>query len=201
VFSLETIANLTVKDYLAQLAAPVFPAPAVGSAAATTAAMAAALVEMSSEITRKKDRKQEKELGKLIEELQTIRQHCLALATEDMAAYWEVVQANKEKEEFPAAHEAAMKKATDTLVAVVKDCEFILTSIEELIPTCYKKVLGDLLGSTYLAEAAANTARRGVEINLQVINDQNYIKEAAASVRDSYQKCCEAKEKIIASCP
>lgn len=198
---MDKIANLTVNDYLNKLAAPVFPGPAVGSAAATTAAMAAALVEMSYAITLKKDMKQLENLEAFIKELTDIRRLCLAIATEDVLAYGEVVKAAKLKKESPTEFERAMKRATDTLVAIVKNCESILTNIEQVVQTCYEKVLGDLAGSAFLAEAAANTARAGVEVNLQQISDQNYKKGVTASVQKSYKKCLAIKEKIIAKMP
>lgn len=194
-----SITNLAVNDFIEKLAAPTFPNPAVGSAAAIAGAMAAALVEMSYEITIKKAEEQQEGLIKYIKELREIRQHCLLLATEDMKAYDEVVNATRLKEKYPNEYETAMKNATDTLVRVVKNCELILAHVQQVIETCYVKVLGDLAGSAYLAEAAAAAAKTGVEVNLKLITDKDYKKEVSILVQSSYKKSSETKDKIIAA--
>lgn len=193
-----TIDNLTVHEYLEKMAEPSFPGPAAGSAAATTAAMAAALLEMACEVTMKKD-EQKRNLAKTLKDIQDIRKHCLALATEDMKAYAEVVKATKSKKEFPEEYEVAMQKATDPLVAIVKNCNLILTEIEQVAKVCFVKVLGDLTGSAYMAEAAAAAAKGGVEVNLHLLHDEQYKENVLKVVGESYRNCYETKGRIIAT--
>ncbi|MDP4128023.1 MAG: cyclodeaminase/cyclohydrolase family protein [Bacillota bacterium] len=195
---LYSIDNLTVNEYLEKLAEPNFPGPASGSAAATIAAMAAALLEMSCEVTMKKD-EQQSNLMETIKDMKEMRKHCLFLATEDMTAYAEVVRAMKAKKESPEKYEEAMKNATDTLVAIVKDSHSILTQIEKVIKTCFIKIWGDLAGSTYMAEAAAAAAKQGVEINLRLLHDERYKEEVQNLVLESYRNCAETKDRIIAT--
>jgi formiminotetrahydrofolate cyclodeaminase len=196
--SLDSIENLTVNEYLKKLAAPNFPGPASGSAAATAAAMAAALLEMSCEVTLNKD-EQKSNLKECLKNAAAIRNHCLFLATEDMQAYAEVVKAAKLKKEFPEEYEIAMKNATDTLLSIVKNCESLLTQIEQAACICYIKVLGDLGGGAFLAEAAAAAAKQGVEINIHLLKDDDYKKNALESVRQSYKNCSETKDRIVAT--
>lgn len=194
------ITNLSVSEYLDKLAAPIFPGPAVGSAAATAAAMAAALLEMSYEITIKKDEEQQENLRKCKKEIKDIRQQCLFLATEDMKAYAEVIKVTRKKEDYPYEYETAMKKATDTLIGVIQNCEPILTGIKQFVPSCYVKVLGDLAGSAYLAEAAAGIAKEGIEVNLKGISDEVYKKEVSKLAHDSCKMISEIKDKILQLC-
>jgi len=195
--SLYSIDSLTVSEYLEKLAAPNFPGPASGSAAATVAAMAAALLEMSCQVTMNKD-EQQRNLPKFLKTIEVIRKNCLYLATEDMKAYAEVVRATKSKKEFPDEYEVAMKNATEPLVSIVKNCDSILVRIEQVVSTCYIKVLGDLGGSAYMAEAAAAAAKQGVEVNLKLLYDKSYKKNVLNSVRESYRHCSETKDRIVA---
>lgn len=191
---MERIDHLTIHDYLEKLASPSFPGPASGSAAATVAAMAAALLEMSCRVTLQKGVETNPNSINIIEE---IRRQCLDLATEDMMMLTEVIRAAKTKKELPDKYEMAMKNATDTLVSIVKNCEFILTQIEQLIPVCNKKVLGELMGSTYMAEAAATSAKLGVEANLPFLHDEYYKENVLAIICKNYRHCTEAKDRII----
>jgi formiminotetrahydrofolate cyclodeaminase len=176
------------------MAAASFPSPASGSAAATVAAMALALLEMSCKVTMKKSGEN---LPISLNELGEIRQQCLYLATEDMITLTEVVRAAKSKADFPDRYENAVKKATEPLVAIVENCELILTLIEQLIDNSSKKVLGELAGSAYMAEAAAASAKLGIEINLGLLNDENYKEDVMINILGSYRKGTEAKDRIL----
>lgn len=189
---------MTVNEYLEKLAAPNFPGPASGSAAATVAAIAAALLEMSCKVTINKD-EQKRNLMKPLKNIEAIRKHCLSLATEDMKAFAEVIRTTKSKKESPDEYEAALKNATETLVAIVKNCDSILTQIERLVNTCYIKVLGDLAGSAYIAEAAAAASKQGVEFNLQLLHDEHYKKNVLSFVRESYRNISQTKDRIVAA--
>lgn len=160
--------------------------------------MAAALLEMSCAATVKKD-VQKRSLTDTMKAMEAVRKHCLFLATEDMRAYAEVVRAAKSKKEFPDLYEAVMKSATDTLVSIVKNCESILKQTEEVVGHCYAKVLGDIAGSAYMAEAAAGASKQGVEVNLRLLRDEHYKNEVLGIVRESCQNCSEAKNRILAA--
>jgi len=193
-----SIDRLKVDEYLDQLASPCFPGPACGSAAATVAAMAAALLEMSYAVTMQKD-EQKSDLVPSLKDASAIRKHCLNLATEDMQAYAEVVRAAKTKQELPGQYEAGMQKATDTLAAIVANCQAMLKLIESLVDICYVKVLGDLGGSAYLAAAAAAAAKQGVQVNLGLVQDELYKENVLNFVLESYRNSSAAKERIIAA--
>lgn len=197
-FSLYSIDSSTVDEYLEKMAAPSFPGPASGCAAATSTAMAAALLEMSLEVTMKKN-EQHRNLEESLKDIETIRKRCLILATEDMKAYAEVVKASKSKKEFPDKYQDAMKNAIDPLVSIVKNCELILTQVEHVVNICYIKVLGDLVGSAYMAEAAAGAAKYGVEVNLKLLHDNSYKNDVLNIVRESYRNSSEIKDRIVAA--
>ena len=194
---MENIECLTVKDFLVQIALPTFPGPASGSVSATTAAMAASLLEMGIKITMRKDEKQ-CSLAKNLDYIENIRAQCISLATEDIEAYQEVIKASKSRKTHPEEFEVAMKNATETLVAIVRYSNIIITELEHLINTSYIKVLGgDLGGSAYMAEAAAAAAKLGVEINLRLIQDESYKTKKLKSINENYENCVETKERIL----
>jgi formiminotetrahydrofolate cyclodeaminase len=193
-----SIDSLIVSEYLEKMAEPGFPSPVGGSAVATSAAMAAALVEMACKVTMNKDEKK-RNLMEPLKNVEAIRKHCLFLATEDMKALSEVIRVAKSKNEFPDEFEVAMKNATDTLVSIVRDCNSILTQIEQGANTWYIKVLGELAVSTYMAEAAAAAAKRAVEVNLHLLRDENYKKDVLNVINESYRKSSETKNRILAA--
>ncbi|WP_442599898.1 cyclodeaminase/cyclohydrolase family protein [Neobacillus sp. D3-1R] len=190
---LDQIECLTVQEYMEKLAAPDFPGPASGSAAATVAAMAAALLEMSCKVTL---RKGGENIPISLKQIEDVRNQCLALATEDMKTLSEVVKTSKSKADFPDEYEEAMKKATDTLVSVVKNSEIILTGVEQFIHLSNKRVLGELAGSANMAESAAASAKYGVKVNLSLIQDEFYKENAWAIVRESFRNSTEMKQRI-----
>lgn len=189
---LDHIDCLTVHEYLEKLAAPDFPGPASGSAA-TVAAMAAALLEMSCKVTI---RKGGENIPISLKHIEDVRNQCLALATEDMKTLAEVVKAAKSKADFPDEYEKAMKNATNTLVSVVKNCEMILTGVEQFFHLSNKRVLGELAGSANMAEAAAVSAKHGVKVNLSLIHDEFYKEKVWAIVCESYQNSTEMKQRM-----
>ncbi|HYK74202.1 MAG TPA: cyclodeaminase/cyclohydrolase family protein [Pseudoneobacillus sp.] len=187
------IDDLTIYEYLEKLAAPDFPGPASGSAAATVAAMAAALLEMSCKVTI---RKGVENIPLSLKNIADVRNQCLTLATVDMKTLAEVVKTAKCKTDFPDEYEEAMKNATDTLVAVVKNCEIILTGVEQFLPLANKRVFGELAGSANMAETAAASAKFGVKVNLSLIHDEFYKENVWAVVRESFQNSTELKQRI-----
>jgi len=116
-----------------------------------------------------------------------------------MKAYAEVVSAAKAKQELPDRYEVGMQKATDTLAAIVSNCQALLKLIESLVEISYVKVLGDLGGSAHLAEAAAAAAKQGVQVNLGLVQDELYKKNVLTAVLESYKNSSAAKERIIAA--
>ena len=190
------IDDLTVNDYLEKMAVCDFPGPAAGSAAATTAAMAAALLEMSCDGSLRKSGdnpllKESIKMGKMI------RKRCQELADVDMEAYGEVIKAAKNKGDDPKAYELAMKQATEPFVEILRSCHDLLNQIEKIVDTSFAKVLGDLVGGTYLAEAAAAASKSGVEVNVMLIKDEAFKASILPEARRLYENSHAAKERIL----
>lgn len=191
---MENIKHLKLDEFLEKLASTDFPSPASGSAVAAVAAMSAALLEMSCKVTIKKG---VEDVPISIHTIEENLQQCLIIGTEDIEALADVIRKTKSKKEFPGEYEEAMKHATDTLVSLVEKCELILTQIEKFIHSSNKKVLGELACSAYLAEAAAVSAKIGVESNLILLRDEPYKKKVLAHIRECSRNCVEIRNRII----
>lgn len=181
---MERIENLTVETFLKELAEPSFSGPASGSAAATIAGMSVALLEMSYKVTMKKS---EVNLPIDIDKLVEVRHQCLTLATEDMEVLDSIIKAIKTKKEFPEIYETAVKNATETLICMIKNLEWIMKQIEQFIPICVKSVIPELIASAHMANAALESAKLGVEANLNLLQDVSYIENTQNIIQNIFK--------------
>lgn len=193
---MDKIKDLTVDVYLKKMAVCDFPSPAAGSAAATAAAMAAALLEMSCDGSLRKHG----ENALLKESLgvgERLRAACLDLADEDIIAYGRVIAAAKDKKADPQAYQEAMKGATEPFLDILSHCHTLLVQIEKIIGSSFSRVLGDLVGGVYLAEAAAAASKSGVEVNLALVTDPAFKEKHLPAARALYQTCLDLKGNIL----
>lgn len=191
---MERIDQLSVETFVKKLAEDTFPSPASGSAAATIAAMAASLLEMSCKVTMKKGRELQVDLDKVRE----VRKSCLALATEDMEVLAAIIQAGKKRKEDPDSYEKAVVNATETLVSMAEQCEYILKEIKEVISVCDKRVFAELIGACEMAGAAGKSAILGVEANLYLLDDGPYKEEVQNKIRKTSKTYNILTEEIMA---
>ncbi|MDD3306603.1 MAG: DUF924 family protein [Acetobacterium sp.] len=191
------ISELTVADYLTKMSVCDFPGPAAGSAAATAVAMAAALLEMSCDGSLRKNGANPL-LTESIALGAEIRKAGLILADTDMTAYGQVIVAAKNKANDREAYEAAMKDATEPFIEILRHCHSLLDQIEKVIKGSFSRVLGDLVGGAYLAEAAAVASKSGIEVNLMLISDEDYKTRYQTEAVTLYQACADRKAKILA---
>ena len=191
------ISELTVANYLAKMSVCDFPGPAAGSAAATAAAMAAALLEMSCDGSLRKNGENPL-LAESIAIGTAVRQACLILADTDMTAYGQVIVAAKNKATDWEAYETAMKGATEPFIQILRHCHRLLVQIEKVIKGSFSRVLGDLVGGAYLAEAAAVASKSGIDVNLMLIHDAEFKTRYQTEAQTLYQACTEIKAAILA---
>jgi formiminotetrahydrofolate cyclodeaminase len=72
----------------------------------------------------------------------------------------------------------------------------ILTEVEQFFPQSNKRVFWELVGSANMAKTAAASAKHGVKINLSFRQDEIYKEHVWNTVRKSYQKSTEMKQRI-----
>jgi glutamate formiminotransferase len=181
-----------VEPFVEQLAAPT-ATPGGGSASAAAAAMAAGLAHMVAAMSRGKKAylQYEKELSEAIARLTQLREEMKAAIDEDAESYNAVVKAFKDSKTMEAAAGEkaitdAAKGATAVPLRVAERAKEIEQIAGKLRPVTNPKMASDLTVATALAKAAMEGALANVEINLEGLNDAEFVaatRERAKALR------------------
>lgn len=175
-----------VEPFIEQLAAPT-ATPGGGSASAAAGAMAAGLAHMVATMSRGKKAylPYEAQLSEAIARLATLREELKVAIDEDAQAFEMVMKA------FKAARDAAdpdavllpaSKQATMVPLRVAQKSHEVKQWAEKLEPITNPKMASDLTVSKALAGAAITGALANVEINLQDLGDEAFVKQVRAQV-------------------
>lgn len=191
---MKTMAEQTLTDFLAALAAPT-PAPGGGAAAAISGATAAALVEMVAGLSIKKspDGAEAALQQRTAAQMATLRAELLTLADDDANAYNAFIQAMrlpKVEEHERDARSRAMSAAAEHAAKVpLKTLRAITAAAEAarlLTGRSLVSAASDLDVALRFARAAGLSAADNVEANLPFIDDPEtratLANQAAASV-------------------
>jgi formiminotetrahydrofolate cyclodeaminase len=191
---MKTMAEQTLTDFLAALAAPT-PAPGGGAAAAISGATAAALVEMVAGLSIKKspDGAEAALQQRTAAQMATLRAELLTLADDDANAYIAFIQAMrlpKVEEHERDARSRAMSAAAEHAAKVpLKTLRAITAAAEAarlLTGRSLVSAASDLDVALRFARAAGLSAAENVEANLPFIDDPEtratLANQAAASV-------------------
>lgn len=169
--------DLTIGDFLGQLAARV-PAPGGGATAALHAAQAAALLAM---VARYSDgaRYDAGLMNRVVTEADGLREEALRLAQADAEAFGAVGEAYrlpKDTDEQKAARSEAIASAVAGAAQppadVIRLSVLIVSLAEDLLPTGNRNVITDVAAAAEAARAAAVTALVNVEVNVRGIADE-----------------------------
>ena len=175
-----------VEPFIEQLAAPT-AVPGGGSASAAAGAMAAGLAHMVATMSRGKKAyvQYEQQLSEAIASLSTLREELKAAIDEDAKAFEEVMKAFKSAKEAPdpaAVTTPATKQATLVPLGVAERSREVKQWAEKLAPITNPRMASDLTVSKALADAAIAGAVANVEINLQDLPDETFVKQMRAKV-------------------
>ncbi len=163
------------------------PTPGGGTAAAVTGAMGAALVAMLANLTigRKKYADHEELMTAIAEEAEIERSRLLELAADDAAAYEAVGAAFKmpkdsdeEKAARTQAIQSALKGACDVPLAVMERCLEVIGLAKTSVQHGNKNAISDGAAGAEFARSALRVAGYNVKINLAMIKDEEYAKQA-----------------------
>jgi formiminotetrahydrofolate cyclodeaminase len=178
--------DLTIADFLGQLAARV-PAPGGGATAALHAAQAAALLAMVARYSDGATYDAEL-MSRVVTEADGLAGEALTLAEADAAAFGAVAGAYrlpKDTDEQRAARSAAIAEATAGAARppadVIRLSLLLVSLAEELLPAGNRNVITDVAAAAEAARAAAVTARVNVEVNLRAISEPVLRAEFAAT--------------------
>ena len=176
---MKSMAEQTLTDFLAALAAPT-PAPGGGAAAAISGATAAALVEMVAGLSLKKspDGAEAALQQRTAAQMATLRAELITLADDDANAYNAFIQAMrlpKVEEHERDARSRAMSAAAEHAAAVpLKTLRAISAAAEAarlLTGRSLVSAASDLDVALRFARAAGLSAAENVEANLPFIDD------------------------------
>ena len=170
-----------VEPFVEQLAAAT-ATPGGGSAAAAAGAMAAGLATMVATMSRGKKAYLQHEAAhsEAIARLGQLREELKAAIDADAESYNQVMKAYKsakESSDGDAAITAALKQATNVPLGVAEGVVEVAAIAEKLKAITNPNMKSDLTTSIALANAALTGALANVEINLELLKDETFVRE------------------------
>lgn len=196
--------KMRVRDFLNELASQ-SPAPGGGSVAALSGALSAALSAMVSNLTFGKKGFEEvwKEIEKVGVRAQALKDEFLSLIDRDTDAFNSLMDAFKISKKDPERNkkiEEATKEATLVPLETLKKTEDLLELAEKVINKGNPNSISDAGGAAVMAEAAAREAYLNVLINLQSIQDKDFVertKKEAGEILERIEKKARELEKEV----
>lgn len=183
-----TTGEMTVGDFLEELAAKQ-STPGGGGAAALTGSQAAALLCMVANFTvgAKKYAAVQEEMQQYLAEADALRLRLLALADEDVIAFQGVTACyampkatDAEKAARTEAMQAALKEAARVPFATAENAVAVMKLAAPVGEKGNSNVVSDAAVALYLADAALRAALVNVNINLKFIKDSDFVTRFAA---------------------
>jgi glutamate formiminotransferase / formiminotetrahydrofolate cyclodeaminase len=179
-----------VEPFVEQLAAPT-ATPGGGSAAAAAGAMAAGLANMVASMSRGKKAylQYESQLSEAIARLSVVREELKAAIDADAESFNSVMKAYKEAKgsaDGDGVIDSALRQAAGVPLSVAEKAKEVARIAETLKPLTNPNMKSDLTTAIALAGAAVQGAMANVEINLESIKDQAFVRETrqrAASLK------------------
>jgi len=160
------------------------PAPGGGSVSAAAGALASALSSMVCRLTigKKRFKDVEDELKQVLEKVETIKKHMQEFIIKDAESFDKVMDAFKlpkytdeEKEKRKSAVEEATKGAIEVPLQVMEKALEALGIIKVVAEKGNPNMISDAGVSSLMARTAAEGAYLNVRINLNSIEDQDFV--------------------------
>ena len=176
-------ARRTLAGFLDDLASS-SPAPGGGSVAALAGALGSALTAMVCNLTigKKKYAAVEEEMKKILVQAEEMRALFTALIDEDTEAFNKVMEAfglpkdtEPQKALRAAAIREATKEATNVPLEVMKHCIDALALTQQVAASGNVNSVSDAGVSAYMLHAAVEAAALNVRINLNNLNDSEFV--------------------------
>ena len=176
--------------------------PGGGSVSAYIGALAAALVCMVGRITSaKKNAVQDTDrLQELVEKGEDLRRRFLGLVVEDAESFDGVMQAFKLPKDRPEVRRKAIQdatiKAAEVPLRTLDSSVQVLRLAEEIAKYGTTNTLSDVTTSVASARAAIEGAASNVLINLDALNDQNYVNKTRLRVSELRKEGLQSEQRI-----
>lgn len=195
----------TLENFLDELASS-SPAPGGGSSAALTAAIGAALISMVCNLTigKKKYQDVEAEIMKVLGSSERIRKQFTDLVNKDTEAFNKVMEAyslpkenENQKSLRNAAIDSALREACLVPLEVMKHCLDALAISMIVAEKGNRNSVSDAGVSAILLAAAAESAYLNVKINLNSINDIEFVGWKSDEANSILNACRKYQTEII----
>jgi formiminotetrahydrofolate cyclodeaminase len=177
------------------------PSPGGGTASAAAGAMAASLLVMVCGITArsKKHEDSRHELSKHKDALVQIRDNLVRLASEDAAAYDQVVEALRKRRENPGSDadngvEEAIARAAEVPLSTAAECLKVLAIAADVARLGARSASSDTGVAVLLADAAFKGAAMNVRVNLKSISNKAF----AAATEEALARHEAEASKMVA---
>ena len=169
------------------------PVPGGGSAAALAGAVGASLLLMVAGIpkTRTGAPEETADLAEAATRLHPLRDRLLELVDRDSDAYQQVMAAYRlakdtdaEKASRKNAIDRAMRSATETPLDTMRACQQALRGAVIVSANGNRRTTSDVGVGVELLVAGLRGARMNVDINLAVLDDQDYVRRARTEAEE-----------------
>lgn len=194
-----TLADLTLKEFLDQLAARQ-PTPGGGSASAIGGALGAALASMAANYSVGD------EIKEIAATLEVLRTKLLDYADQDVAAYQkyrDTVALPKNTPEEKSVRSktliVAREMATSVPEVILHRAYQGLQNVDELSRIGNPKLAGDIASAAYFLEACARGAAMQVFSNCSAKDESGQNAARRKAAEEKVQSCQELREKIHAA--
>ena len=197
--------NMSINEF-AEIVASESPIPGGGSIAALSGSLAAALAQMVANLTvsKKKYADSKEEMTDIISRASLLRDKLLDYIEEDSLAYNKVVEAYKlpkESDEEKVIRKAnvqeGLKIAASVPLKVAETSFEILPLLEALVKRGNASSVTDALVGTMMARTAVLSAILNIRINLDSINDEEFVNELKEKADFLEEEAIRYEKKIL----
>lgn len=202
----ESFSERRIIDFLSETASS-NPVPGGGSIAAKSGATAAALVEMVIALTigRKKYFDVEAKMQEMLVKIHPLQLRLLELMDEDAQSYNKVMKAyglsksnEEEKEQRLMSIQSALKGATQKPFEVAICCKEVLELAKEVVELGNSNAKTDGIVAAMTARTALLGALYNVKINLESIQDKEFVSSYQEKVDELTAFAIETERQVMA---
>ena len=199
-------AELSLQGFLDALASDA-PTPGGGTAAATAGAMGASLTKMVAALTLSKEKyaASHDAVRPIAEAGELARAEFLELASEDSAAYDEVVAARRSPKDTDAqkaarAHRIALanRRAAEVPMRTARAAVRLLAALPELAEKGNPNAVSDVGAASLLLDACVEGALLNVGINLSSIEDAAFVAEMQRETAILQEESQRLRSQVLA---
>lgn len=185
------------------------PTPGGGSVCSLVTSLGAALTLMTSNLSIDKpyfkelDMEAQEEIRKNHNSIKDAIERINELIDEDAKGFASVIEAYNEKDDSESEEEKqsriqeSYKKALTTPLNCSRECLKMLKLQETFVKYGNKDTITDVGVGIILVYAALEGSLISVKINLNYIDDKEYIQEIEKEIKDIYKRSTEIKSKLV----